>query len=122
MSYRLDEKTLLTNSQIIEWANEKKIKFLYCLGEGAYGYVYLVKNLVKFLTPYQIRVNAVAPGFVETAWQKDKPVEIRKRIEEKIAAGRFCEPDELAGIYQLLMENSYINGDIIVADGGYSYQ
>ena len=82
----------------------------------------LVKNLVKFLTPYRIRVNAVAPGFVETDWQKNKPAEIRRSVEEKIAAGRFCEPDELAGIYQLLMENSYINGDIIVADGGYSYQ
>ena len=82
----------------------------------------LVKNLVKFLTPYQIRVNAVAPGFVDTDWQKNKPAEIRRRIEEKIAAGRFCEPDELAGVYQLLIENSYINGTVIIADGGYSYQ
>lgn len=82
----------------------------------------LVKNLVKFLTPYQIRVNAVAPGFVVTDWHKNKPSEIRKSIESKIAAGRFCDPDELAGIYQLLIENTYINGEIIIADGGYSYQ
>ena len=82
----------------------------------------LVKNLVKFLTPWQIRVNAVAPGFVDTAWQKDKPVEIRKSIEDKIALGRFCEPDELSGIYQLLIDNTYINGEIIIADGGYSYK
>ena len=82
----------------------------------------LVKNLVKFLTPYQIRVNAIAPGFVDTEWQKNKPPEIRKNIEEKIALGRFCDPDELAGIYRLLIENTYINGEIIVADGGYSYQ
>jgi len=82
----------------------------------------LVKNLVKFMKPYQIRVNAVAPGFVETDWQKGKPDEIRKSIVDKIAAGRFCDPDELAGIYQLLIENSYLNGTIIVADGGYSFQ
>jgi 3-oxoacyl-[acyl-carrier protein] reductase len=82
----------------------------------------LVKNLVKFLVPYEIRVNAVAPGFVDTEWQKNKPTEIRRRIESKIALGRFCDPDELAGIYQLLIENSYINGEIIIADGGYSYQ
>ena len=82
----------------------------------------LVKNLVKFLTPYQIRVNAVAPGFVDTGWHKDKPAKIRESIENKIAAGRFCEPDELTGIYQLLIENAYINGEIIIADGGYSYQ
>jgi 3-oxoacyl-[acyl-carrier protein] reductase len=82
----------------------------------------LVKNLVKSLAPYQIRVNAVAPGFVDTDWQKNKPAEIRKSIEEKIALGRFCEPDELAGIYRLLVENQYINGEIIIADGGYSYK
>lgn len=82
----------------------------------------LVKNLVKFLSPYEIRVNAVAPGFVDTEWQKNKPAEIRHRIESKIALGRFCDPDELAGIYKLLIENSYINGEIIIADGGYSYK
>ncbi|MDR0572929.1 MAG: SDR family oxidoreductase [Tannerella sp.] len=82
----------------------------------------LVKNLVKFMAPYNIRINAVAPGFVNTEWQKNKPAEIRKNIENKIALGRFCDPDELAGIYKLLVENSYINGEIIIADGGYSYK
>jgi 3-oxoacyl-[acyl-carrier protein] reductase len=82
----------------------------------------LVRNLVKFLAPYGIRVNAVAPGFVDTEWQKNKPAEIRRSIESKIASGRFCDPDELAGVYKLLIENTYINGEIIIADGGYSYK
>ena len=82
----------------------------------------LVKNLVKFLAPHNIRVNAVAPGFVDTEWQKNKPAEIRKNIENKISLERFCEPDELAGIYKLIIENSYLNGEIIIADGGYSYK
>ena len=82
----------------------------------------LVKNLVKFLMPYGIRVNAVAPGFVDTEWQKSKPVEIRRNIESKIAVGRFCDPAELAEVYKMLIENSYINGEIITVDGGYSYQ
>ena len=82
----------------------------------------LVKNLVKVLAPKGIRVNAVAPGFVNTEWQKDKSSEIRKSIESKISLGRFCEPDELSGVYKLLVENSYLNGEIIVADGGYSYK
>ena len=82
----------------------------------------LVKNLVKFLAPRQIRVNAVAPGFIDTAWQKNKPVEIRTSIEQKIALERFGDPDELAGIYQLLVENTYVNGEIIIADGGYDYK
>ncbi|MDR2843398.1 MAG: SDR family oxidoreductase [Candidatus Symbiothrix sp.] len=82
----------------------------------------LVKNLVKFLAPYQLRVNAVAPGFVDTEWQKTKPAEIRKNIENKVALGRFCEPEELAGVYKILIENNYLNGEIIVVDGAYSYK
>jgi len=82
----------------------------------------LVKNLVKFLAPYKIRVNGVAPGFVDTEWQKNKPAEIRKNIESKIALERFCEPKEVAQVYKMLIENEYFNGEIIVVDGGYSYR
>lgn len=82
----------------------------------------LVKNMVKFLMPYEVRVNAVAPGFVDTEWQKTKPAEIRRNIENKVALGRFCDPEELAEVYKMLVENSYFNGEIVVVDGGYSYK
>ncbi len=82
----------------------------------------LTKNLVKFLAPYGVRVNAVAPGFVDTDWQKNKPAEIRRNIEAKVALGRFCHPDEVADIYRMLIENSYMNGSVVVADGGYAYR
>ena len=82
----------------------------------------LTKNLVKFLTPYGVRVNAVAPGFVDTDWQKNKPVEIRRNIEAKVAMGRFCHPDEVAEIYRMLIENNYMNGSVVVVDGGYAYR
>ncbi len=82
----------------------------------------LVKNLVKFLTEKQVRVNAVAPGFVDTDWQKQKPDEIRQNITKKVAAGRFCTPEELTDVYMLLINNHYMNGEIVVCDGGYSYQ
>ncbi len=82
----------------------------------------LVKNLVKFLAPYKIRVNGIAPGFVDTEWQKEKPAEIRRNIENKVALKRFCDPAELAEIYKMLIENNYLNGEIVVVDGGYSYR
>ncbi len=82
----------------------------------------LVRNLVKFLAPYKVRVNAVAPGFVDTEWQKTKPAEIRRNIEGKVALGRFCEPEEIAEVYRMLIENGYLNGEVVVADGGYSYK
>lgn len=82
----------------------------------------LVKNLVKFLVPYEVRVNGIAPGFVDTEWQKNKPKEIRQNIERKVALGRFCDPMEIAEVYKMLIENSYFNGEVIVVDGGYSYK
>lgn len=82
----------------------------------------LVKNLVKFLQPYNIRVNAIAPGFVDTEWQKNKPAEIRKSIESKISLGRFCDPKELSEVYRMIIENTYFNGEIVTLSGGYSFK
>ncbi len=82
----------------------------------------LVKNLVKFLQPYGVRVNGVAPGFVDTEWQKNKPAEIRRNIENKVALERFCRPEEVAEVYLMLIKNNYFNGEVVVVDGGYSYR
>jgi 3-oxoacyl-[acyl-carrier protein] reductase len=81
-----------------------------------------VKNLVKFFAVKSIRVNGVAPGFVDTEWQKNKPAEIRNSINSKLAAGRFCSPEELTDVFMLLINNGYMNGEIVVCDGGYSYK
>jgi 3-oxoacyl-[acyl-carrier protein] reductase len=82
----------------------------------------LVKNLVKFLIPYEIRVNCVAPGFVDTDWQKDKPAEVRANILKKISLKRFAKPEEIASVYLFIINNQYLNGEIIAIDGGYSYE
>lgn len=81
-----------------------------------------VRNLVKHLKPYKIRINGVAPGFVDTDWQKNKPAEIRRNIENKISLERFCLPQEVAEVYLMLAENEYFNGEIVKIDGGYMYQ
>lgn len=80
----------------------------------------LVKNLVKVLSDRKIRVNAIAPGFVSTEWQNAKPKEQKISINKKIALERFCEPSELADAYLFLINNSYVNGEILVVDGGYA--
>jgi 3-oxoacyl-[acyl-carrier protein] reductase len=82
----------------------------------------LVKNLVKFLAPLEIRVNGVAPGFVDTEWQKDKPYEIRESILKKISLKRFAKPEEVASVFLFILNNQYLNGEIIAIDGGYSYE
>lgn len=82
----------------------------------------LVTNLVKHLEPHGIRVTGVAPGFVDTEWQKNKPQEIRKSIEGKVATHRFATPEEVGQVFKMVAENEYFNGDIITLSGGYSYK
>ncbi len=82
----------------------------------------LVENLVKFLEPYEIRVNAVAPGFVDTEWQKNKPADIRKNIENKLSMHRFCSAKEVGEVYKFIFHNKYFNGEIVTLSGGYCYK
>lgn len=82
----------------------------------------LVHNLVKHLEPYNHRVVGIAPGFVDTEWQKTKPQEIRENIERKVALHRFAEPEEVGVLFRNILENKYFNGDIITISGGYSYR
>ncbi len=82
----------------------------------------LVQNLVKHLEPYGIRVAGVAPGFVDTEWQKGKAPSIRRNIEAKVALHRFASPEEVGDAFRMIADNDYFNGDIITLSGGYSYQ
>lgn len=82
----------------------------------------LVKNLVKFLSPMKIRINAVVPGFVDTEWQATKAPEIRANIESKISLNRFCSPFEIAQAFLFLINNNYMNGELLTIDGGYCFQ
>ena len=67
-------------------------------------------------------VNAIAPGFVETEWQKDKPQEIRENIYKKTAIKRFASIDEIADAVRFCIRNSFVNGSVIEISGGYSFK
>jgi 3-oxoacyl-[acyl-carrier protein] reductase len=82
----------------------------------------LARNLVKVLAPRRIRVNVVAPGFIDTEWQREKPPWLREKIEGKIALKRFGRPEEVAEACMCLIENPYINGAMLCVDGGYDYE
>ena len=79
----------------------------------------LSKSLVKFFKDKKITVNSIAPGFVETAWQKSKTKCLKEKIKNKIALGRFAEVDEISKAVSFLIENSYVNGQVLSIDGGY---
>lgn len=81
-----------------------------------------VKNLVKEFEGTGTTINAVAPGFVETEWQKNKPMEIRKNIEKKSACHRFARPEEIAHAVEFCLDNAFLNGSIIEINGGYNFK
>lgn len=82
----------------------------------------LTKALVKEYCEREIRVNAVLPGFVETPWQHDKPIEQRERICKKISLHRFATVEEIAEAVWWVINSAYINGTLIEVDGGYCYE
>lgn len=91
-------------------------------GVSKAGLIFLAKSLVKEFCDRNITVNAIAPGFADTLWQKDKPIELRRKIEDKIALKRFAKPEEISRLCMSIIENEYINGECIHINGGYSYR
>lgn len=82
----------------------------------------LAQNLVKCFADKRTTVNAIAPGFIETDWQREKPQAVRDNICRKVAAHRFAQPEEIASVVELILKNSYLNGSVLEVSGGYAYE
>lgn len=86
------------------------------------GLVGLTKSLAVELAPYNILVNCVAPGYVNTELtRKNNTQKELERIKKTIPLQRLCEPYEVAELVLFLCsdKNTYITGQVIAIDGGY---
>lgn len=82
------------------------------------GIIGLTKSLAKEVGPYNIRVNAVAPGYIETDMTKD--LKQKENLLKMIPCARFGKPEEVAKIVSFLASGKagYITGQVIKVDGG----
>ena len=84
------------------------------------GLIGLTKSLAKELAPRNIRVNAVAPGFIQTAMTEKLPEEVRAEMLKLIPLQRIGQVEEVANLVVFLAseDSSYITGQVINVDGG----
>lgn len=95
-------------------------------GQAAYsatkaGLLGLTKSLAKEIGSRNVRVNAVAPGYIETAMTAQMPEAARAHYLRQIALGRPGTPDDVAGVVSFLCSDAarYVTGQTIVVDGGF---
>lgn len=80
----------------------------------------MTKTLAKEVASRNIRVNAVAPGFIETPMTEELASAIKEKILQDIPLGRMGKPSEIAECVYFLTSDaaSYITGQILTIDGG----
>jgi len=91
------------------------------------GLVSLVRSLADELSPQGVRVNAIAPGWVETPFNdaywdhQSDPDGARKALEEAIPLRRQGTPEDISGVVLFLCSPAaaYMTGECLVVDGGY---
>ena len=85
-----------------------------------FGVIGFTKTWARELGPKGVRVNAVAPGFVETPILATIPDKVLTQMREQVPLQRLGKPEEIAAVYAFLAsdEASYVNGAVIEVSGG----
>jgi NAD(P)-dependent dehydrogenase (short-subunit alcohol dehydrogenase family) len=93
----------------------------YCASKG--GVVMLTKSLALAWAGDGLRVNAIAPGYVETSINAEgrRDTAHYERIRARIPQGRWAQPDDIAGSAVFLASKAarYITGTVLAVDGGF---
>lgn len=93
----------------------------YCASKG--GIIALTKEMAVEYAAQKINVNCIAPGIIKTAMTKDMLADpaSRKPLEESTLYPRLGEPADiaLAAVYLASGEADFVNGEILVIDGGW---
>ena len=80
----------------------------------------LTRSMAKEWAPLGIRVNALAPGTIDTDMVRNNPPEVQARMAAASPMNRAAHPDEMIGPALLLVSDagSFMTGQVVLADGG----
>ena len=83
------------------------------------GIIGFTKSVAKEFAARNLTVNAIAPGFIETAMTSELPGEVQERMRRMIPLGKFGTGDDVANIVLFLVSGlgSYVTGQVINCDG-----
>lgn len=84
------------------------------------GVIGFTKAVAKELAPRGVRVNAVAPGFIDTQMTAELGAKARDTLMAQIPMGKLGQPEDVATVIRFLAgpESGYVTGQVIVVDGG----
>jgi 3-oxoacyl-[acyl-carrier protein] reductase len=84
------------------------------------GVIGLTKTLAREMAPRSITVNAIAPGFIQTAMTDKIPEDIKQKMLEQIPLGKLGQPEDIAAATVFLASAAadYITGQVINVNGG----
>jgi 3-oxoacyl-[acyl-carrier protein] reductase len=85
-----------------------------------FGVIGMTKTWARELGKYQIRVNAVCPGFILTDMVLKMPEEVLAGMAKSTPLKRLGKPEDIANVYCWLAsdESAYVHGAVISVDGG----
>jgi NAD(P)-dependent dehydrogenase (short-subunit alcohol dehydrogenase family) len=96
--------------------------FVYSIAKA--GVVSLTQNLAREWAPFNVRVNALRPGFFPTEWSMKHFIDAERKatILHHTPLGRFGQPEELVGAVLWLASDaaSFVTGSIVAIDGGFT--